>query len=757
MRRTITVIILLALLSLGISPALAAGSEAARTGSAAFAYFSDPGVVIQLHRVSVEIDNQVATTRIEQVFVNRTERPAEGNYIFPLPVGAAVSNLVMWVDGKPIQAKILDADQARDIYNEIVRRMRDPALLEYVGAGAIQASVFPIQPRSEVKIEIEYGQLLPVEDGLVHYEYPLRTDQFTMQPVEQISISVKVASNDKIGAIYSPTHPIAISRDGDFGFSTGYEATYVRPTSDFSLYYGLASSEINVNLLSYRESASEDGFFTLMITPPVTVDENRVIPKDVIIVLDQSGSMYGDKWDQARTAVKFVLDNLNSRDRFDVVVFSTGYRIFANDLQPVSETEDAKNWVDGLEALGGTDIDGALKEAMRMTDPERSTVVLFLTDGLPTEGETDASAILDDVEASAPPNVRIFTFGVGDDVDTFLLDQLYQAFRGAGTYVRPGERIDEEVTSLYNKISAPVLTNISLDFGDMIVEDMYPAAPLPDLFVGTQLIIVGRYRDSGSTTVKLTGELDGEPQTYTYDVGFRDHAGGEVFIPRLWATRKIGALLNAIRLNGEDPELVDSVVRLSIRYGIITPYTSFLITEDDIFSQSGREEAQTTFQQDTGTFGDVSGANAVDAAESAAGLSSANAPMEAPAPSVAGGPSSQAGGFRDKDGGQAGYPPSPTMTAPPGTETMHAGQPEGAYSPSGQTVQYAGDRTFVWRDGAWIDTLYDADTMTPVEVTFLSDEYFNLLDLDPVVGEFLALGDHVLFVWDGTAYEVMPE
>ena len=493
--------------------------------------------------------------------------------------------------------------------------------------------------------------------------------------------------------------------------------------------------------MSYRESANEDGFFTLMITPPVTVTENRVIPKDVIIVLDQSGSMYGDKWDQARSAVKFVLDNLNSRDRFNVVVFSTGYRIFANDLQPVSEARRRrKTGSTAWRRSAARTSTARSSEAMRMTDRERSTVVLFLTDGLPTEGETETSAILDNVEASAPPNVRMFTFGVGDDVDTFLLDQLYQAFRGAGTYVRPGERIDEEVSSLYNKISAPVLTNIALDFGDMIVEDMYPAAPLPDLFVGTQLIIIGRYRDHGSTTVKLTGELDGEPQSYTYDVSFRDHAGGEVFIPRLWATRKIGALLNAIRLNGENPELVDSIVRLSIRYGIITPYTSFLITEDDIFSQSGREEAQTTFQQDTGTFGDASGAGAVDAAESAAGLSSANAPMEAPAPSVN-------SGFRDKDGN----------AIQPTTEAMHAGEDEGTYSPSGQTVQYAGDRTFVWRDGAWIDTLYDTDTMTPVEVTFLSDEYFNLLDLDPVVGEFLALGDHVLFVWDGTAYEVMPE
>ncbi len=741
MRRTLTVILLLALLALGISPALAHDEAPPSSAPSALPFFSDFGVVLELHRVSVEINNQVATTRIEQVFANRSETMAEGTYVFPLPVGAAVADLVMWVDGQPIQAQILDAEQARSIYDEIVRQMRDPALLEYVGAGAIQASVFPIQPHSQVKIEIEYGQLLPVENGLVRYEYPLRTDQFTRQPVEQIGINVKVTSNDAISSIYSPTHPIAISREGDKAFSAGYEATFVRPDTDFSLYYGLASDEINVNLLTYRESANEDGFFTLMITPPVTVSEDRVIPKDVIIVLDQSGSMYGDKWDQARAAVKFVLDSLNSRDRFNVVVFSTGYRIFANELQPVSEAGEAKDWVGGLEALGGTDIDGALKEAMRMADRERSTVVLFLTDGLATEGEINTGAILENVQAAAPPNMRIFTFGVGDDVDTFLLDQLYQLFRGAGTYVRPGERIDEEVSSLYNKISAPVLTNISLTFGDRMVEDMYPAAPLPDLFVGTQLIVVGRYRDGGGTSIQLSGELEGEVKTFTYEGDFRDNAGGEVFIPRLWATRKIGALLNTIRLYGENPELVDSIVRLSIRYGIITPYTSFLITEDDIFSQTGREEAQSMVEQEaTNTFSEASGAVAVDAAESAADLSAANAPMEAPAaPSVQ---------FREGKDGAGG----PAV----GGEGGYAGDAD-SYSPEGQAVQYAGDRTFVWRDGAWIDTLYNADSMTPTRVVFLSDEYFALLDLDPAVGEFLALGEHVLFVWDGTAYEVVAE
>ena len=737
MKRTITAAVLVALLLVGAGPAFAARD--AQPDPQGLPLLMDSGVLIRLHRVSVEIDNQVATTHIEQVFFNDSQRVAEGTYVFPLPVGAAVSDLVMWVDGKPIEAQILDADQARDIYDEIVRRMRDPALLEYVGAGAIQASVFPIQPNSEVKIEIEYGQLLPIENGLVRYEYPLRTDQFTHRPVENISISVHAQSKDPIGLIYSPTHPIAIARDGDFEFRAGYESGYVHPESDFTLYYGLAGDEISANLLSYRESAREDGFFTLMITPPIQVDESRVIPKDVIVVLDQSGSMFGDKWDQARAAAKYVLNHLNRRDRFNVIVFSTGVRVYANDLQSVSAVSDAEEWISSLEALGGTDIDGALTQAMDMADRERSTVVLFLTDGLPTEGETDTSTILKDVENVAPPNVRIFTFGVGDDVDTVLLDQLYQMFRGAGTYVRPDERIDEEVSRLYNKISTPVLTNLVLKVDGVVADDMYPAAPLPDLFVGSQLIITGRYRGDGPATVQLEGELNGKRQVYTYDVDFRKNAGGEVFIPRLWATRKIGALLNAIRLHGEDPELVDSIVRLSIRYGIITPYTSFLITENDIFTQTGVEEAQTVFHAETAqAFGMVSGEAAVNAAQSAADLSAAEAPM-APLPTM----TAPTGGFQ---AGKEGEDGSGSGGAP--NEAVPAGQ---------QPIRYVGDRTFVWRDGAWMDTLYNADEMTPTTVVFLSDQYFELLSLDPVIGEYLALGDHVLFVWDGQAYEVVPQ
>ncbi len=713
-----TSVALIAIVGSALLSGVSAAYASAVRPAAQLPFWVDSGVVITAHRVHVTIDNQIATTRIEQIFANRSDRMAEGTYLFPLPRGAAVSELVMWVDGKRVEARILEADEARDIYDEIVRRMRDPALLEYVGTNAIQANVFPIQPGDEVKIEIEYGQLLPVEDGLVHYVYPLRTDYLTHRAVEQLSVDVRVHSKDPISTIYSPSHPVAISREDDYNFRVGYEAADVRPEEDFSLYYSLAEETISVNLLSYRESAREDGFFALLITPPVRQDAVRVIPKDVILVVDQSGSMFGPKWEQARAAAQFVLENLNAEDRFNVIAFSTGWRVYADELQPISEAKDAAEWLDSLDALGGTDIDGALGEALKMAERERPTVILFLTDGLPTEGETDTASILSHITEEAPPNVRLFAFGVGYDVDTFLLDQLAQKLRGVSAYVRPEERIDDEVSALYSKISAPVLTDLELEVEGVHVEDMYPAAPLPDLFVGSQLIVVGRYRDGGTATVRLSGELEDSRQTYSYEVRFRDNAGGEPFIPRLWATRKIGALLNAIRLHGEDPELVDSIVRLSLRYGIITPYTSFLITEDDIVPLDTVEEREPFAPQFNAP---ASGQAAVDAAEMAAGLADAEAPMAAPT-------------------------------------AMRIGADEAGASSAdvgAQRVRYVGDRTFVWRNGVWVDTSYDPERMTPVQVRFLSDEYFALLDLGPTVGEFLALGERVIFVWEGTAYEIV--
>lgn len=672
------------------------------------------GLRIKYQRVSVTIENQVATTHIEQLFVNDADWMLEGEYLFPLPAGAAVSQLTMWVDGQPIEAKILPRDEAQQIYDAIVRQLRDPALLKYVGTQAIQANVFPIPPRQDRRIEISYTQILPAENGLIRFTYPQSTSLYSNAPLEEQRIRVEVRSNEAIRAIYSPSHRVDVFRDGEFRAVVGYEAFDVTPDQDYELYYTVSPEAIGLNLLSYKE-AGQDGFFLLLVAPAVEVDE--VIAKDVILVVDTSGSMEGEKMRQAKEAARYVVTHLNAEDRFNVVAFSTGVRLFQPQLAAATQADAALRFIDNLEAMGGTNISQALLEALRLADSARPTTILFLTDGLATEGITDTPRLLESVKQAAPANARIFAFGVGDDVDPVLLDSLAQNHRGTTTYVRPFQAIDEQVSAFYAKVSAPVLTNIALDFGGIIVEQLYPAE-LPDLFAGTQLVLAGRYREGGVATITLSGEVNGRTQTFTYaDNSFR-HSGGDAFIPRLWATRAIGHLLTQIRLQGENPELVQSVVNLSIRYGIITPYTSYLIEEDDIFSQTGRqgiaeEVVESRAAEVTRVVTEMVG-EAADSAE----MSAAQAPMALP-----------------------------TMVA-----SGSGGQTAVAVA---DVVRLVGSKTFVLRNGLWIDTAYDADSMTPQRVGFASDAYFDLIAAAPELGSYFALGQRVLVVYGGQAYEVV--
>lgn len=712
---------------------------------------------IDYHRVTVDIENQIANTLVEMQFTNHGERLAEGTFIFPLPKGAAIDRLTMIIDGLAIDAKILRADEARAIYDEIVRQYRDPALLEYIGQDLIQANVFPIPPGEKRQIEISYGQVLEQDNGLLHYVYPLHTTGSAVRTVQQMSVSVSVSGNQPISNVYSPSHPIVISRPDDTSFRAGFEAAPFTAQDDFSLYFGIASEEIDLNLLSYKESANEDGYFMLMLQPPLTVDAEKIQPKDVVIVLDQSGSMSGTKWSQAQQAAAYILDNLNESDRFNVIAFSTGYRIFASGnrgagLIGSGQAAEAKNWVmNSLFAEGGTDIHAALSAAFEQTDNERPLNIIFLTDGLATEGITATADILSSLREKAPDDARIFTFGVGDDVDTFLLDTLATEYSGVGTYVRPSERIDEEVSSLYNKISAPVMNNVGLTITGATTELLYPAT-IPDLYAGEQVTVVGRYRNnSGSLQVNLTGTVDGERVIFEFgDMALREFAGGEPFIARLWATRRIGALLNQIRLNGESDELVESIINLSLRYGIITPYTSFLIEEDDILSQEGRRAAMDDFAEEAQELANVTtGASAVDAADAANAMNRAQnaAPLPTqvapPPPAPMGG---VGGGGMDMDGVEA----EADMTTNMNDEAGEAMKTQNA-------IVNVRSKTFILQNSIWNDTTFEPDTMTTNRIEFLSDAYFDLLAEHPEAAEYLALGDNVIVVLDGVAYEIFTE
>jgi Ca-activated chloride channel family protein len=664
-------------------------------------------LAIQYHRVTVTLENQVATTRVDQLFRNDNNFTVEGTYIFPLPTDAAVSEFAMWVDGQKVEGKVLSAEEARRIYDDIVRQSRDPALLEYIGRGAVQASIFPIPPGETRRIELEYAQVLAADNGLIHYRYPLNTEKFSAQPLEQVSISVKVTSPDPVRAVYSPTHNIAVEREGDYRFSAGYEANNLTPDTDFDLYYSVSADHIGLNLLTYRDPDSGEGFFLLLAAPSLNVDAAQVVAKDVIVVLDQSGSMDGEKFQQAQAALKYVLNHLNPEDRFNVIAFSTGTEQYARGLRPASDAPEAARWVDSLAAAGGTNINLALLEALDSADAARPTILIFLTDGLATEGVTDTDRILANVQQAAPENVRLFAFGVGNDVDTILLDTLVEQNHGASSYVRPGERIDEAVSGFYAKVSTPVLSNIALDFGSVIASDMYPN-PLPDLFAGGQLVIAGRYRDPGPATITLKGTVNGQPQSFTYDDQFFRESGGSEFVPRLWATRKIGYLLNQIRLHGENKELIDSIVKLSVRYGIVTPYTSYLVTEGErALSDEGRNRiAEEQYAESATATAAPSGADAVDRSVAQSGIAAAEAPAA----------------------------------------------PEGD---AANVVKIVGSRTFLFSNGVWIDTAFDPTAMTATKVEFASDDYFTLLAARPELSAPFALGSRVIaFADDGSAYEV---
>ncbi len=669
-------------------------------------------LAVKNHYVTVTIENQIARTRIDQTFLNESTYALEGTYIFPLPEDAAISEFALWVDGKKVEGKVLDKNEARRIYEDIVRRQRDPALLEYVGRNAFQARIYPIPPQSEKRVEIEYAQILKAESGLVRYVYPLNPEKLSPKPLKNVSVTVSIRSNAALKAIYSPSHDISVTRKGDYEARVGYEASNVKPDRDFVLYYSVAPDEIGLNLISYREG-SEDGFFVMLVAPKIQVESTRVVDKDVILVLDVSGSMQGVKIEQAKRALYYVLDQLNPNDRFNLVVFSTSTQVYAASLRPASAREDARNFVSRLRAGGSTDINRALLEAMQSADRERPTIVIFLTDGLPTTGETNAQKIIANVTNAAPKNVRLFTFGVGDDVNTILLDSLAEKLRGASGYVRPNEKIDEVVSAFYAQVSTPVLADVTMDWGSARVYDVYPY-PLPDLFAGTQLIVAGRYRESGATTITLKGNVNNAPQSFRYgDVTLRA-SGGDDAIPRLWATRKIGYLLNEIRLHGESREIVNEIVALAVRYGIVTPYTAFLVDESkDVLTESGRAKI-------------------------------AAAPTKAPAPVF--GPGAVQRSIEQSQLRGANIAPAVPTAAPSGS----GGMTQTSVAP----VQAVGNKTFLFRNEVWTDAQFDPSKMTTRKIEFGSDAYFALLANNPDVGKYLALGVRVIVVVNGTAYEI---
>ena len=536
-------------------------------------------------KITIKVDSQVATTKVEQVFENASPHRLEGLYFFPIPESASLSDFAIYDGDKRMAGEIVEKAKARQIYNEIVRRQIDPGLLEYVGKDLFQASVFPIEPRSTKKIDLTYTQVLKSEGGTVSYRYELGSGRrIQPQPIREIAASVEINSPIDMKNIFSPSHKISVSKDGERRARLSFEGKGEDTQKDFLLYYSLSEKDFGLSLLTHREPG-KDGYFLMLVSPKSNISDQERVAKDIVFVLDTSGSMSGEKIDKAKAALKFGVESLSVRDRFNIISFSGEDHLMKAGLIAADSAgkQTGLKFIENLRAEGGTNINDALVSAFKQFQSgERPAMVVFLTDGLPTVGTTDVKQIIKNAMEANRANVRLFSFGVGYDVNTNLLDKISADNRGTSDYIEPQEDLEVKVSNFFARVNYPVLSDLKLDFGGAETELIYPRA-MGDLFKNSQLILIGRYKNNvNSATVKLTGKMGTREQIFTFaSQSFPSERSDNQFLPRLWATRRVGYLLEQIRLNGENTEVKDEIIGLGTRYGIVTPYTSFLVTEDN--------------------------------------------------------------------------------------------------------------------------------------------------------------------------------
>ncbi len=558
------------------APAAAQGVVHVRTPGA------DPKLPVASLRVTATIRGETAETAVEQSFRNDSGQVLEGTYLFPIPEDAAVAEFTMWVDGKPVKGELLERGKARGIYDEIVRSRRDPGLLEWAGRDLFQASVFPIAPRALTRIRIAYTQILRRDAGLAGYRYPLRSGERGGPGIEDVSVSVEVASPAPIGALYSPSHAISIARPDERTARATWEGRNVRPEGDFFLYVGTAGTTPALSVATHR-AADGTGTFLALVSPPASEGETPV-PKDIVFVLDTSGSMAeGQKIAQAQRALRQCLGRLRPEDKFGLVTFATEARRFRDALVPAdaANVAAADAAVAALSASGGTAIGEALESALGLLprDDPRPAYVVFATDGAPTVGERDPDRLVALASARAPTRARLFVLGIGTDVNSVLCDRLAESLRGAREYVAATDELETKVSAFYDKVAYPVMTDLAFEVEGLETSDVYPKR-LPDLFRGAQIAVLGRFRGDGARAVRLRGRVGDRSVALVGEGTFTGTSLGGDLLPRLWAVRKIGYLLEQIRLGGETAEVRAEVVRLAKEHGVATPYTSYLVVED---------------------------------------------------------------------------------------------------------------------------------------------------------------------------------
>ena len=676
---------------------------------------------IERHHIKIGIKNQLATTTVDQIFVNPNDFAVDGMYIFPVPDDAVVSNLSLSIDGELVSGKLLSQEESHQIYRNSARYGRNKAILEHLGTRAFVVEVPQIPAYGERRVQFEYSQVISADSGLAKYTYPLSLAKSASAPIRNLHIEMEIESEDALKTMHSPSYEVTINRKDDRHVRISYEGTDVDPDDDFLCYYSVSNDNFGITLLTHRADEKENGYFMLLISPKYEVKETEIVEKDFIFVLDRSGSMARRKIEQAKAALRYCVQNLNDGDRFNLILFNTDIVSLADRLNRGEEWFGDERWndtavlsdklidveggrekafafIEDIEGRGGTNINDALLTALaEKPDPKRPRIIVFLTDGQPTVGVRNPALILENVAKANKNLSRIFAFGVGYDVNDHMLDKMAANNGGTRNYVTPNEDIEDAVSSLFRKMNEPVLVDVGVNFGQIIIKELTPKN-LPDLFREEQLTILGRYEGHGDTALKLRGIIGSEQYEFSKNVHFSELESDNDFLPHLWAEGRVTELVDEAALNGGNEELHKEIERLSKKYGIRTPYTSLIAADDDSL-----------------------GMNYISTLSDA-------------------------------------Y----TSAIPIHERIMHTREIEARKSDrskrQGTDMKYIGRKAFHYQNGIWVDSEYDGKSERK-QVEFGSEDFYELMNRLPDLAKYSKLAKDALSMvicHEGVNYEIIP-